>query len=293
MTDDKPDNEHPDIKQPENEEPRNHRKSWWIEGATVVSVVWIGACLWLFTTAKSSCAAEGIEHLSQRISCLAPNELGDFLAGAFAPLAFLWLFVAVLLQRDELAAQRQELRDNREVSKQQADEARKSANYLHEQAEILKKQRKSEEESQAQADLISLVKTLKKAYIQLNREFSVIDVIEKENQKDNKPWEENSYEYRIGYFGEMEEIDWLGNFIKSILLFQIRILEMAKSGSDLECDGIEKFGGIVSILSIIDETILCLPKSTYAEVTRAEAAGGTAIAEKFVSSVRAHCMVKS
>ena len=38
-----------------------------------------------------------------------PNELGDFLAGAFAPVAFGWLVAAVILQAQELRAQRQEL----------------------------------------------------------------------------------------------------------------------------------------------------------------------------------------
>jgi len=39
------------------------------------------------------------------VSNLELNEFGDFLAGVFAPLAFLWLVVAVFVQKDELRAQ--------------------------------------------------------------------------------------------------------------------------------------------------------------------------------------------
>jgi hypothetical protein len=55
---------------------------------------------------------------------LAPNAVGDFFAGAFAPLAFLWLLVAVLLQKQELELQRQELALSREALEKQAEETR-------------------------------------------------------------------------------------------------------------------------------------------------------------------------
>jgi hypothetical protein len=54
---------------------------------------------------------------------LDPNEFGDFLSGASAPLAFLWLIAATLLQREELRAQRQEIVKNREEARRLADEA--------------------------------------------------------------------------------------------------------------------------------------------------------------------------
>lgn len=48
-----------------------------------------------------------------------PNTLGDFLAGAFAPLAFFWLVVGYFLQRRELELQRHELEENRTVQSEQ------------------------------------------------------------------------------------------------------------------------------------------------------------------------------
>lgn len=41
--------------------------------------------------------------------CMGLNEYGDFLAGTFAPLAFLWLVLAVFLQRAELTDQKNAL----------------------------------------------------------------------------------------------------------------------------------------------------------------------------------------
>lgn len=71
------------------------------------------------------------------------NEVGDFLAGAFAPLAFLWLVVAVFVQAQELSAQREELRltrlefqENRKVTSAQAEEARRQAEFIGTQTQI-------------------------------------------------------------------------------------------------------------------------------------------------------------
>ena len=41
------------------------------------------------------------------------NELGDFFAGFFTPLAFLWLVIGYLLQKDEFQLQREELKQTR------------------------------------------------------------------------------------------------------------------------------------------------------------------------------------
>lgn len=53
-----------------------------------------------------------------------PNIFGDFLAGAFAPLAFLWLVIAVFLQKNELELQRQELKQTTRALQLQAGETR-------------------------------------------------------------------------------------------------------------------------------------------------------------------------
>ncbi|MHC2020402.1 hypothetical protein [Methylobacterium sp. CM6247] len=55
------------------------------------------------------------------------NSIGDVLAGFFAPLAFLWLFVATQLQRKELALQRKELENTRAVLDEQRNELQRAA----------------------------------------------------------------------------------------------------------------------------------------------------------------------
>jgi hypothetical protein len=74
----------------------------------------------------------------------APNNFGDTLAGVFAPLAFLWLVIATLLQRRELELQREELklarmenREAREIYKQQQKEMKETAAQTKRQAEAV------------------------------------------------------------------------------------------------------------------------------------------------------------
>ncbi len=48
------------------------------------------------------------------------NELGDALAGVFAPLAFLWLVIGYWMQSEELRLQRKELEENTAALEKQA-----------------------------------------------------------------------------------------------------------------------------------------------------------------------------
>lgn len=61
------------------------------------SVAWVTAVV-LFTL-FSFCAMSGDRHPSH----MRLNEVGDFVAGVTAPLAFLWFFVTVWLQKESLA----------------------------------------------------------------------------------------------------------------------------------------------------------------------------------------------
>ena len=45
------------------------------------------------------------------VAILEPNEFGDFLAGAFAPLAFLWLVLGYYQNSQALLAQQEELKN--------------------------------------------------------------------------------------------------------------------------------------------------------------------------------------
>lgn len=67
------------------------------------------------------------------------NSIGDILAGFFAPLAFLWLFVATQLQRKELRLQREELADTRRVLSEQKSEMQRSAEESNLQTSIMQR----------------------------------------------------------------------------------------------------------------------------------------------------------
>jgi hypothetical protein len=84
------------------------------------------------------------------------NEWGDFVAGVSAPIAFIWLVVAVLIQstelreqRRELALTREEFAHNRTVMEAQAKEAKRQAEFIEKQTSIL-----AETHSIAQAETV-------------------------------------------------------------------------------------------------------------------------------------------
>ena len=127
----------------------NAKRSQWLLMAIGITIFYIiilffamDATKWIMDGSRD-CSAEN--WLAKRFNCLTMNELGDFFAGAFAPLAFVWLVAAVLIQSEELREQRKELQltresvdSNREVMKAQATEALRQADYIGQQTQILK-----------------------------------------------------------------------------------------------------------------------------------------------------------
>ncbi|WP_421866347.1 hypothetical protein [Parvibaculum sp.] len=103
------------------------------------STNWMLVILGVFTFA---CAVGAVWYfIAAQIYLLKANEMGDFIAGVFAPLAFLWLIAAVFLQKSELIAQRKELKEARAVALQHVEEARRNAAFIGEQTKILSDQR--------------------------------------------------------------------------------------------------------------------------------------------------------
>lgn len=104
----------------------------WLAG--ILSALWfiiIGLYLVGFRTGSSSV---------DKLLVLEPNNFGDFLSGAFAPVAFAWLAYSVIMQRQELALQRKELAETRELFKAQEDAQRHSAAQAAELAAVSQKQ---------------------------------------------------------------------------------------------------------------------------------------------------------
>lgn len=137
--------------------------------ATFFSIVWIVCCLCVLIFANGGADAGFLKN----IQALRPNEWGDFFAGAFAPLAFVWLVATVWIQHDEFRMQQEELAQtrhefelNREVLKSQAEEAKKQAQYIGAQTEMLRREELeravSENDIIFNANLLELSRHLKK-----------------------------------------------------------------------------------------------------------------------------------
>ncbi|CUH89961.1 hypothetical protein PH5382_03916 [Phaeobacter sp. CECT 5382] len=112
--------------------PSNTRLHLALGFGVLVSLGWLCA-LYFLLWQTSPCPAGDNQSLWGRLACRTPNELGDFLAGAFAPLAFFWFVLAVLLQTLELKSQREELHATNLSGAQQAKWAKVNAKIMQEE----------------------------------------------------------------------------------------------------------------------------------------------------------------
>lgn len=97
------------------------------------------------------------------------NNLGDFLAGISSTLAFLWLIIAVLLQREELQEQRREIRQSTEALRATALQAETQSRIMQEQLRIAIDERRYREATYAASrlgsELISAAELLRNSKI--------------------------------------------------------------------------------------------------------------------------------
>ncbi len=151
---------------------RSPRALWW---AVTLSAIWV-VLLSVAVAWSKSCAPDAAfwQVGSRFLSCLSANEIGDFLAGASAPLAFIWLVVTVLVQAQELRAQRKELaltrREfelNRRVAEEtqkavaeQAEATRRNAEFVGKQTEILDHQFEQGKQLESDAEFSALLDQL-------------------------------------------------------------------------------------------------------------------------------------
>lgn len=91
--------------------------------------------LWLFVAFGLGWYAKPVNGMTYQ--ALTANEWGDFLAGVFAPVAFLWVAVAVFLQSVDLRAQLTEIRQTRDVLRAQADSSRQQSDFLKAQTDVM------------------------------------------------------------------------------------------------------------------------------------------------------------
>lgn len=87
---------------------RNARLNWLV-AAFVATCCYLGAILWML----------GLNRIWEFVQKSELNAFGDFLAGTFAPLAFIWLVAAVFTQRQELTEARAQFSDTSRVTQAQ------------------------------------------------------------------------------------------------------------------------------------------------------------------------------
>lgn len=118
---------------------RSNVKRW----CAALSILYVAAYCWLFRNTEICDAMQYPVNLlpDRYLACRSISELGDALAGLFAPLAFLWLVGAVLIQSEELDDTREVMKKQLAVAEQQVQETKASTELFREQTEILKADR--------------------------------------------------------------------------------------------------------------------------------------------------------
>jgi hypothetical protein len=115
-----------------------NERPFWV--ASIFTAIWlvIVAAVVIIAVPSKDCG-------TSPFLCQGAGNFGSYLAGASAPVAFLWLVVAVWIQSLELKEQRRELRltraefeQNRTVMEAQVQEAKNQAALLGQQTEMLK-----------------------------------------------------------------------------------------------------------------------------------------------------------
>jgi hypothetical protein len=88
------------------------------------------------------------------------NEIGDTLAGIFAPLAFIWIVVTVFLQSQELAEQRRELILTRDELRLSREALEKQVAASQAQAEIFKDEKLTRDQARTFSEFEAIVEQI-------------------------------------------------------------------------------------------------------------------------------------
>lgn len=104
------------------------KKNWSLTLGWIITVGW-GVYIWYLVSNK---------NFPDEL-----NSIGDFLAGMFSPLAFLWLIVSYYQSQKAVSIQAEELNQNTKALADQVEEMRKTAEIQHLQLEEMKQQYKS------------------------------------------------------------------------------------------------------------------------------------------------------
>lgn len=162
------------------------------------------------------------------------HNIGDLLAGIFAPLAFLWLFVATLLQRKELRLQREELAETRSVLAEQQRELERAAVESSHQTEIMRQTLDATMSKSIYDEFNLQLYFLAKTWVKTNRRYVHLDSKEE-------------VEYSSMYFLAVNEFSTpsqetpssIDSFYDEIYSRSVRMVEHINSGIKLKIGGAE------------------------------------------------------
>lgn len=101
----------------------------------------------------------------------APNEVGDTLSGFAGALAFVWLIATVWLQGQELAAQREELKEQREATQDMANAQTEQVKLLKLQGEIFEEEQKQRKEDRSDQLLERMLIKLENYVVRRSKEY--------------------------------------------------------------------------------------------------------------------------
>ncbi|KQN72392.1 hypothetical protein [Devosia sp. Leaf64] len=215
--------------------------------------------------------------LVDRLVCLEPNALGDTFAGAFAPVAFVWLVAAVLLQRNELAAQRQELRESRAVSTQQVEEARRNVELISVQTKILEDQRKASIQKDADEDIVELARVAVKIFNELADGFVVHDGIPVVDN--TKPWHDQKQPALQLYgIAHGDAIKCVSDINMQITNTRAELSKLVQEGANIKFANIDKLVPLSNVLAELDLAIAVASAPMRAEVGNAFIGGAAGAA---------------
>lgn len=158
------------------EEAKETRRTLWLGIGIFLTVVVLG--LGAYLASRSNCYWQG----PSPVGCISnfqyflnspPNEIGDTLAGFAGALAFIWLFVAVMLQSQELG--------------HALDEYKEMAKAMKVQSEQLKGQTKLLLAKSADEDQEAILLSLHKMFVSLDSKTSKYFLFPTGPQLEGKP----------------------------------------------------------------------------------------------------------
>lgn len=135
---------------------------WILILSSILTVLIISAASALFLDRVGT-----LDYSSFSSGSMSIAELGDFVAGVFSPIAFLWLIVTMTMQRKELGLQREAL-------KAQLNEMEETRNILKGESDYLRESTQAQKEVvvfQRMNALVSQVHQKAKYIVERNREI--------------------------------------------------------------------------------------------------------------------------